>query len=746
MAKIENTVVYPTVTPAMDDLLIATDVSDDNKTVTFLVSDLAGGAGILQGLQSVLDTGNTAIESINLTGDINVLGTVAPTTITASGVTGLAGQILSSTGTGIQWINSPTLSCCELDDVLNVGNTATIDIITSASIEMNGAAQTLALSNNTDMTLAANCSITTEDDIILGNSSVLNFNTTSVLNDSAGSVGTAGAILTVNGAGTGVEWSIGIPTQSMPTLQEVLTAGNTAVGVGINLTAGSPLVLDAASNITSGGTNTYNGINTFNGVVEVNACLEDSLGSCGINGQVLTSTGAGVEWTNGGGVGLQNLSQVLAVGNTATNDIILNGTIEPTTITDSTSSVGLAGQILSSNGTGLTWIDAACCNLQDTLTAGNTSNTGIVLTGTAAFAGPTLDVTQILDSLGSQGLAGQFLSWNGAGLQWVTGGGGGGVTTVTTTDGTFIDLTPNAPTAGAVTVTADLSATGTPSATTFLRGDNTWATPAGAGGVTSVTQGTPGTSTGLTTPLTITPTTGAVVVDSNAYDGGNAVGHVPRGGSGTTFLRGDGTWATPSGSGDISTYTVNEKFALSKASVSVDFWAPTSPASATFSASSSAYELVFHNPNPPTSSIHWPVAILNGGIYHTNTLGICDSSLQYEEVCSVLVNSVIAATLSAAAIQVDFRVYKWNACTPIGDTPTVTLVANSTCEILFDTDGSSFAGVNIYRGCCQLDINTAASVLDTNEALGFFVNFPGTDPGNVNAIFQKATRLVKTTP
>ena len=52
-----------------------------------------------------------------------------------------------------------------------------------------------------------------------------------------------------------------------------------------------------------------------------------------------------------------------------------------------------------------------------------------------------------------------------------------GVETVSTSDGTFIDLTPNAPTIGDVIVTADLSATGTPSGTTFLRGDNTWATP-----------------------------------------------------------------------------------------------------------------------------------------------------------------------------------------------------------------------------------------------------------------------------
>jgi len=56
---------------------------------------------------------------------------------------------------------------------------------------------------------------------------------------------------------------------------------------------------------------------------------------------------------------------------------------------------------------------------------------------------------------------------------------GGGVTTVTTTDGTFINLTPNSATSGAVTVTADLSATGTAGNTTFLRGDNAWAIPAG---------------------------------------------------------------------------------------------------------------------------------------------------------------------------------------------------------------------------------------------------------------------------
>ena len=55
-------------------------------------------------------------------------------------------------------------------------------------------------------------------------------------------------------------------------------------------------------------------------------------------------------------------------------------------------------------------------------------------------------------------------------------------TSIVTTDGTFIDLTPDSATSGAVTVTADLSATGIGANTAakqlqFLRGDNTWATP-----------------------------------------------------------------------------------------------------------------------------------------------------------------------------------------------------------------------------------------------------------------------------
>ena len=66
------------------------------------------------------------------------------------------------------------------------------------------------------------------------------------------------------------------------------------------------------------------------------------------------------------------------------------------------------------------------------------------------------------------------------GTAWVEmDGSGSGVESLTPSNGTFIDITQNK-TTGAVTTTSDLSATGTPGGTTFLRGDNVWATPAGS--------------------------------------------------------------------------------------------------------------------------------------------------------------------------------------------------------------------------------------------------------------------------
>jgi len=456
MAKIENTTVYPLVTPNASDFVIGTDTSDDNRTVSFKISDITASGG-LQDLQSVLDTpttntGGTAAGDISLTGNITVNGTVSPITITAAGTPGSAGQILSSTGTGIQWIAAAGAQ--DLQDVIAVDSNTTLgfvmdncDIDTTGSINMSGAAQVLALSTNTDMTLAAGCDITTQADIYLsGASSILNFGTTAEINDSTGSTGAIGSILTVDAAGTGVEWSTGIPTQSMPTLQEVLNEGNTANGVAINFIGGAAATFAATYAINSAAKNTWSGNNAFSAVgitsstaaIDLSGSLWDGAAT-GTSGQVLTSTVTGVSWADLSTIGVSsvNSSTPVAASTPAT----------PITISP---------------------------------------NTGGVLIRQNIYAG-----------------------------------------------GSNIGCVPDLGTAS-----------------TFLRGDGTWVTPTGA--VSSVSTGTGSPSTGASDAIKIVPTTGAVQVYSNSFDGGGRVGHVPDSSAAnqtTTFLRADGTWQVPAGGG-----------------------------------------------------------------------------------------------------------------------------------------------------------------------------------------------------
>ena len=71
-----------------------------------------------------------------------------------------------------------------------------------------------------------------------------------------------------------------------------------------------------------------------------------------------------------------------------------------------------------------------------------------------------------------------------------------------------------------------------------------------------VTQFSSGNAVSASTGQAITSQTasvGSVSVQSFGYDGGSNVGHVPSGGSNSTFLRGDGTWVTPTNSGGTIT-------------------------------------------------------------------------------------------------------------------------------------------------------------------------------------------------
>ena len=225
-------------------------------------------------------------------------------------------------------------------------------------------------------------------------------------------------------------------------------------------------------------------------------------------------------------------------------------------------------QILESDAAGtLSWIPTPSGG--GTYTAG----TGLTLSGTVFNA--NVDGTQTVTPNASSATA--LRTYNVqvdsnddlvVNVPWLNDNDDTGITAVTLAQGTSTGPTnvlEESITGRTLTLTSNKYAGGNfagyvpigGGATTFLRGDGTWVTPTDTvGAVLSVNQTAPGTSIG--TPIVVDPTTGNVLVKSMAYDGGTDVGHVPTGGGATTFLRGDGTWVTPtSGAGFVPVSALN---------------------------------------------------------------------------------------------------------------------------------------------------------------------------------------------
>ena len=136
------------------------------------------------------------------------------------------------------------------------------------------------------------------------------------------------------------------------------------------------------------------------------------------------------------------------------------------------------------------------------------------------------------------------------------------VETVVTTNGTFIDLTPTTAASGDVTITADLSAGGTPSDTTYLRGDNSWEPISGIPGTYEFT---------LSDNASPTPVTGTVAEDdtvqiaANADLTSNLTGQATTSKLLTLGLKVDG------GVGISDNYVVNQATAVAKAVDTIPF-------------------------------------------------------------------------------------------------------------------------------------------------------------------------------
>lgn len=475
MAKIKNTTAYPTVTPNASDLLIATDVSDNNKTVTFLVSDLLAAGTVLQDLQSVLTTGDTAIENINLTGTIDLTGTLeldASTQLTINGAFGTAGQVLvvNSTATGLEYSSASGIQTW--DQTVAQGNTVTGRVLNADDSSMNFTNTALTLgsltgSEFTSFLWAGPAAI--NNNLDLGdptgtNAYAVNFYSKQQLTVD-GSFGTAGEFLAVNATADGLEWSAA-PTNTTPTFQEVLTAGSVALMQGFSMTGdgtgtgGSNINLDDESRIISQGNNSYSGNNTFTALgtgmtdsaitIDVGSriYLGNSLtGSSGTAGQILAINAAGtaMEWSSTA-AGTQDLQSVLNNGGTA---------------------------------------DSLGTNLANISLTGNGDSSGSATNGIFSIENGTLsieDTELLLD--GAVGTAGQVLVSGGAnaGPSWSNAGTGTGtVESVSVTDSTYLDLSVTTPT-DFPNVTAALVTNGTAGGadTDYYDGSGAFSVPVGS--------------------------------------------------------------------------------------------------------------------------------------------------------------------------------------------------------------------------------------------------------------------------
>lgn len=151
--------------------------------------------------------------------------------------------------------------------------------------------------------------------------------------------------------------------------------------------------------------------------------IEDILGSTGNTFQVLSKASSGINWVD---LPNNDLQGVLDLGNTATQNIILFGNITstriiPGNIQDDTSGIGTIGQVLSKTASGIRWINnpsSFTAGLNDVLLVGNTATNDIVLIGNINVIDAHISGS-IYDSNDSPGTAGQILSSNGTGTEWI---------------------------------------------------------------------------------------------------------------------------------------------------------------------------------------------------------------------------------------------------------------------------------------------------------------------------------------
>ena len=431
---------YPLATPKSKDLLIGTNVFDENietsprnnPTVSFTVQSLinlvATSTGA-QNLQQVTNIGATTTNVTTFSTDIKVTGRYYD----SADVPGTAGQLLSSTLTGTSWIAAPVTGVTSIAayNTVLVADRRYVGLVPTATTT--GAVQIgLDITGMTDIgAFVTGPDIMVVTDDVAGfpyNKKITVANLKTFIND-----GTVTSLTTTgtSGVSTLVAGVLNIPnyTYALP-----LAADGTRGGVQIGYVQNAknyPIELSSEKMFVNVPWTDTLGVTTFTNV----------------NGTYVSASTVNTTATGAVTVGTLDLSAVDGTSDVTTKFLSKDNTWDVPSYSD-------PGVTTFTNVNG-TYVSAGTVN---------TAATGGVTVGTidlSAVDGTSVALTRFLS---------KDNTWD------VPFYSDPGVESFTNVNGTFISAgTVNTSATGAVTIgTLDLSATGTPSSTTYLRGDNSW--------------------------------------------------------------------------------------------------------------------------------------------------------------------------------------------------------------------------------------------------------------------------------
>ena len=508
----------------------------DNPTVSFTIQSLLDMIAPITGaqnLQQVTNIGATTSNTVTFTSDIKVTGRFYD----SSGSPGLAGQVLSSTVTGTSWIVNSPASVTSVGLTMPAAFTVANSPITTAGVLAVTGAGTAAQYINGLGNLVTFPTIPTPYVLPVATTSALggikigytevgkNYPLELTNEQAFVNVPWTDTVYTLPLAADGTRGGVQIGyVENAKNYPVELSSEKMFVNVPWTDT---PYVLPVATSTDLGGVKIGYTENAKNYPVELDSDqMYVNVPWTDTQNPFQTITGAGSNNTDSGVLLSNSGGTVLILGSGSVTAAQAGNTI---TLTGVDTDTGITGVTLATADSTGAPLSEGITNRELTLTSnkyvgganvgyvpeGGTGTTYLKGDGTWAAIPTGLQFKGTWDASGGGGGSPDLtLAANkGAGFLWIcdvagtaypNGGSNppstwalgdwavydgtawtrvpatnAGVTSITTTDGSYVDLTPNTATTGAVTVTADLSAQdGTSDTSTkFLSKDNTWDVP-----------------------------------------------------------------------------------------------------------------------------------------------------------------------------------------------------------------------------------------------------------------------------